>query len=232
MQKTVAQFRWDGFTLEHWKLVANPTIWNAIQNTLIVGAVAATVGIALVTIISYVVVRTRFALRHALGILTWVPYMVPSFVLGVGFLWASLRGIPLPFVLYGSLAVLIIAFVVRLMPLGSRLMDGTMVQLSKELEEASRISGASWTRTFRKIVLPLLTPALAIGWLMFMAVVIRDLSTIILLFGPRSQLLSVTLGHPHVVRRVALARVSRPRPPRPPGPPPGSFSDAHPRGSR
>ncbi|MBI4173042.1 MAG: iron ABC transporter permease [Actinobacteria bacterium] len=191
-QRSVAQFRLEAFTLEHWKLLGDPTLWTAVQNTLIVGGVAATVGIALVAVVSYVVVRTRFGLRHVLDVLTWVPYMVPSFVLGVGFLWAALRGIPMPFVLYGSLAVLMIAFVVRLMPLGSRLMNGTMVQLSPELEEASRISGATWTSTFRKIVLPLLAPALGIGWLMFMAVVIRDLSTVILLFGPRSQLMSVT----------------------------------------
>ena len=192
LQRSIARPTLEGFTLDHWKLAASPTVVDAMNNTLLVGGIASTVGIALVAVVSYIVVRTRFALRRPLDVLTWVPYMVPSFVLGVGFLWAALRGIPLPFVLYGSIALLVVAFVVRLMPLGSRLMNGTMVQLSAELEEASRMSGATWTRTFRRIVLPLLAPALAIGWLMFMAVVIRDLSTIVLIFGPRSQLLSVT----------------------------------------
>lgn len=190
-QKTLARFAWDGFTLEHLKVLANPSVWRAVENTLIVGLVAASVAIAAVTVISYIVVRTRSRFRGALDVLTLVPYMVPSFVLGVGFLWAALNGIKLPFVLYGTLILMMVAFIVRLMPLGSRLMNGTMIQLSSELEEAARMAGASWLGSFRRIVLPLLWPALAIGWLMFMAVVIRDLSTIVLLYGPGTELLAV-----------------------------------------
>ncbi len=191
VQRTTVEFRADAFTLDHWKVLLSGDVWNSVKNTLLVGVVSSTVGIMLVTIISYIVVRTRFRLRHLLDVLTWVPYMVPSFVLGVGFLWAALKGIHFPFVLYGSLALLMIVFVVRVMPLGARLMNGTVVQLSNELEEAARISGGTWTSTFRKIVLPLLTPALGVGWLMFMVTVIRDLSTVILIYGPASTMLSV-----------------------------------------
>jgi iron(III) transport system permease protein len=191
LQRTVSRLSMDGFTRRHWQILNRPAIWQSLVNTVVVGVVAATVCIALVTVVSYVVIRSRFRVRHTLDALTWVPYMVPSFVLGVGFLWVALRGIPLPFVLYGSLTLLIIAFIVRLIPLGSRLMNGTTVQLSTELEEAARMSGASWPTAFRRVVLPLLVPAIGIGWLMFMAVVIRDLSTVILLTGPETQLLSV-----------------------------------------
>ena len=191
LQQSAIQFRWDGFTLDHWKLLLTSDTAKAVQNTIVVGGAAATVGMTLVSLVSYVVTRTAFKLRHTLRILTWVPYMVPSFVLGVGFLWAVLKGNPLPWVLYGTQAVLVLALVVRLIPLGSRLMDGTMVQLAKELEEAARMSGATWTRTFRRVVLPLLSPALGIGGLMFMVIAIRDLSTVILLYGPGSILLSV-----------------------------------------
>jgi iron(III) transport system permease protein len=191
LQQTVVRFRLDGFTLDNWKILGSAELWDAIKNTLVVGSVAATLTILIVSLSSYIVVRTTFRLRGLLDVFTWAPYMVPSFVLGVGFLWAVLRGIPLPFVLYGTLAVLMIAFIVRLLPLGARLMNGTIVQLSPELEEAARMSGATWTSTFRKVVMPLLTPALAMGWLMFMVTVVRDLSTVILLYGPGSRLLSV-----------------------------------------
>jgi iron(III) transport system permease protein len=70
-------------------------------------------------------------------------------------------------------------------------MNGTMIQLSRELEEGARIAGATWTSTFRRVVFPLLSPAIGIGWLIFMAVIIRDLSSIVLLFGRDSQMLSV-----------------------------------------
>lgn len=190
-QKSIANMRLETFTLVNWGLAGRDELLAPLRNTLIVGIIAATVGIVFLTLISYVVIRTKFRLRHALDVFTWVPYMVPSFVLGVGFLWAALRGIKFPIVLYGSLLLITIVFVVRVMPLGSRLMNGTMVQLSSELEEAGRIAGATWAATFRRVILPLLSPAIGIGWLIFMAVVIRDLSTIVLLFGPDSEMLSV-----------------------------------------
>ena len=191
VQRSIVQFRFDGFTLDHWKILLGSDMGRVIANTIVVGVAAAVIAIALVSVVSYVVMRTTFRGRQTLEILTWVPYMVPSFVLGVGFLWAALRGNPLPWVLYGTHAVLVIALVVRFIPLGSRLMNGTMVQLAKELEEASRMSGASFVRTFRRIVLPLLSPAIGIGILMFIVIAIRDLSTVILLYGPGSTLLSV-----------------------------------------
>ena len=191
VQRSIVQFRIDGFTLDHWKILLGSDMGRAVGNTIVVGVSAAVIAIALVSIVSYVVTRTTFRGRQTLEILTWVPYMVPSFVLGVGFLWAALKGNPLPWVLYGTHAVLVIALVVRFIPLGSRLMNGTMVQLAKELEEASRMSGASFVSTFRRIVLPLLSPAIGIGILMFIVIAIRDLSTIILLYGPGSTMLSV-----------------------------------------
>jgi len=190
VQRSVALFRLDGFTLDHWKILTSSDVWKAVQNTVIVGVAAAVLGMALVSLISYVVTRTRYRARGTLELFTWVPYMVPAFVLGVGFLWAALKGNPLPWVLYGTHAILIVALIVRLIPLGSRLMNGTMVQLSRELEEAARMSGATWTRSFRRVVMPLLSPAVGIGLLMFMVIAIRDLSTVILLYGPGSTILS------------------------------------------
>jgi iron(III) transport system permease protein len=192
LQRTTIDFRMDAFTFDHWKILRDADVWQSLKNTLVVGLVASTVGMLLVSLCSYIVTRTKLPLRRPLDIFTWVPYMVPSFVLSVGFLWAVLKGIPLPFTLYGTLALLMIAFVVRLLPFGARLMNGTMVQLSSELEESARTLGASWVQSMRKIVLPLLSPSLAIGWLLCMITVIRDLSTIILLYGAKSKMLAIT----------------------------------------
>jgi iron(III) transport system permease protein len=192
LQRTTIDIRASGFTLDHWKILANADVWQSLKNTLFVGLVAATAGMLLVCLCSYIVTRTKLALRRPLDIFTWVPYMVPSVVLSVGFLWAVLKGIPLPFTLYGTLGLLMIAFIVRLLPFGARLMNGTMVQLSSELEESARTLGASWLESMRRVVVPLLSPSLAIGWLLCMMTVIRDLSTVILLYGPKSRLLAVT----------------------------------------
>ena len=72
------------------------------------------------------------------------------------------------------------------------MMNGTMVQLSAELEESARTLGASWVQAMRRIVFPILSPSLAIGWLLCMITVIRDLSTIILLYGAKSKMLAIT----------------------------------------
>lgn len=191
-QQTTIDVRMDAFTLEHWKILGDPTVWRSLVNTLIVGVVASTIAMLAVTLSSYIVGRTKMPLRRTLDVFTWVPYMVPSFVLSVGLLWAVLKGIPLPFTLYGTLALLVIAFFIRLLPFGARLMNGTMVQVSAELEESARTSGATWLVSMRKIVLPLLSSPLAIGWLLCMITVIRDLSTIILLYGAGSTMLAVT----------------------------------------
>ena len=179
------------YTLEHWRVLGDERIWEALRRTVLVGLVAATVGMVVCVLISYIVIRTRFVLRRVLDLLTWAPYTVPSFVLSLGFLWAVLKGIETPFVLYGTLTLLMIVFVVRGLPIGTRVMNGTMIQLAAELEEAARLSGASWFYSFRRIVLPLLRPSLIIGWLIFMMTVLRDLSTVILLYGPKSKLLSI-----------------------------------------
>jgi iron(III) transport system permease protein len=191
-QQTTIDIRMSSFTLSHWAILGDATVWRSLVNTLSVGVVASTVAMLAVTLSSYIIARTKMPLRRPLDVFTWVPYMVPSFVLSVGLLWAVLKGIPLPFTLYGTLALLMIAFFIRLLPFGARLMNGTMVQLSAELEESARTSGASWLLSMRKIVLPLMSSPLAIGWLLCMITVIRDLSTIILLYGAGSTMLAVT----------------------------------------
>jgi iron(III) transport system permease protein len=192
VQQTTINIRMSAFTLSHWAILADPAVWRSLVNTLLVGVVAASVAMLAVTLSSYIIARTKMPLRRPLDVFTWVPYMVPSFVLSVGLLWAVLKGIPLPFTLYGTLTLLMIAFFIRLLPFGARLMNGTMVQLSAELEESARTSGASWVLSMRKIVLPLMSSPLAIGWLLCMITVIRDLSTIILLYGAGSTMLAVT----------------------------------------
>jgi iron(III) transport system permease protein len=191
-QQTTIDIRMNAFTLSHWKILGDPAVWRSLVNTLTVGVVASTVAMLAVTLSSYIIARTKLPLRRPLDVFTWVPYMVPSFVLSVGLLWAVLKGLPLPFTLYGTLAVLMIAFFIRLLPFGARLMNGTMIQLSAELEESARASGATWLMSMRRIVLPLLSSPLAIGWLLCMITVIRDLSTVILLYGAGSTMLAVT----------------------------------------
>jgi iron(III) transport system permease protein len=114
-------------------------------------------------------------------------------VLALGFIWAYVGGfLPTKF-LYGSLIILILAFTVRSLPIGCRVMTGTMHQIGNELEESSRVLGASWFETFRRILAPLLIPSAISVWILVFMITVSDLSTAILLSGPDSQVLSVLM---------------------------------------
>ncbi|HLY66255.1 MAG TPA: ABC transporter permease subunit, partial [Chloroflexota bacterium] len=85
LQQTTVDIRTSAFTLDHWKILGNADVWQSLKNTLEVGVVASTAGMLLVSLCSYIVMRTKLALRRPLDVFTWVPYMVPGFVLSVGF---------------------------------------------------------------------------------------------------------------------------------------------------
>jgi iron(III) transport system permease protein len=94
---------------------------------------------------------------------------------------------------YGTIWILLIAYVTRFMPYGLRYCTTTMVQIHKELEESAAMSGASWMETFYRILLPLLKPGLLAGWIYIMIVSIRELSSSILLYSPGTEVVSVVI---------------------------------------
>jgi len=92
-----------------------------------------------------------------------------------------------------ALAVISLAFVIRFMPYGMRYNTTSMLQIHKELEESAAMSGASWSMTFRRVVLPLLKPGLLAGWIYVMIVSIRELSSSILLYSPGTEVVSIMI---------------------------------------
>lgn len=184
----------DPFTVKHWRLTLGDTrFWPAFKNTMLMGVVAATLGMVFFSFLSYIIVRTKFIGRNALDFFTWLPWGIPGMVLALGFLWAYVGGIPFPFTVYGTLWLMILAMIVRGFPLGVRVMNGAMVQLGNELEESSRVLGASWFYTFRRIVAPLLSPSFIGAWIILFLLSVRDLVTVILLYSPKSRLLSIIM---------------------------------------
>ena len=180
------------FTTKHWiGAFADPRLFNSFKNTMIVGLVSATGGMILYSFMSYIISRTKFPGRKSLDFIAWLPWSVPGLVLALGFLWAYVGGIKLPFTLYGTIYLMMLVFVVRGLPLGVRVMNGAMVQLGNELEESSRVLGGSWFYTFRRIIAPLLTPAFIGAWIITFVIAVRDLVTVILLYGAKSRVLAV-----------------------------------------
>ena len=95
--------------------------------------------------------------------------------------------------IYGTIWILLIAYITRFMPYGIRYNTASMLQIHKELEESAAMSGASWASTFVRIVLPLLKPGLVAGWIYIAIVSLRELSSSILLYSPGTEVLSITI---------------------------------------
>jgi iron(III) transport system permease protein len=185
-------YRMHMLTLEHYRAVwENRLVWRALGNTLLLGLLGATATMLLGGLVAYVLVRTRWPLRRSLEVLAWLPWMMPGMVLGVGFLWAYafLPGVRL----YGTLWALGVAYVALGTPLAVRTMSGAFAQLAHDLEECSRVHGAAWWTTFRRILLALAWPAFAVGWILIFFIILRELSASILLYTVGNEVLSVAV---------------------------------------
>lgn len=169
------------FTLDNWSRVfADPGFTNSVRTTLTLGITAAVVGTLAFSALAYVLVRRRVRATGAIDFFTWLPWFLPGILLGLGLLWAFLANPVLrPF--YGSVWLMVLAIAIAQMPVAVQILKGSMGQISVDLEDASRMVGASGARTFFRVIFPLIAPtAVSIGVLIFVAAV-RDVSTVVLL---------------------------------------------------
>jgi iron(III) transport system permease protein len=175
-------------TLKNYLTVLeHPDTLLAARNSLILAVSAASVTMALTAVIAWIVIRTTLPGRRVLDLLAFLPIGIPGLVLAVAIIF-ELINFPIP--IYGTLAILVIAYVTRYLPYGMRTNSAAMVQLHRELEEAAATSGASWATTFRRIVVPLLWPSLVAGWIYIFVVSVRELSSSVLLVSKDSVVLS------------------------------------------
>ena len=171
------------WTTAHWVRVLNDAqLVHSTVNTLLMGGAAATIGVLWYALVAYISVRTRYRARGFLDFLSWLPASVPGIILGLALLWMFLS-IPVLRPLYGTLAVLVIACILASVSTGVQLIKSNMVQLGREMEEASIIAGGSWLYTFRRIILPLLGPVLvSVAMLTFVAAA-RNVSNVAMLIA-------------------------------------------------
>jgi iron(III) transport system permease protein len=169
------------YTVANWAgALQHPQLLQALKNTLLIAVGAAVIAMTSFSLFAYISVRTRFWLRKLLDFLTWLPSAIPGIVIGLGFLWLF-SGTPIFRPLYGTVWVLMIAIALGGMTLGVQVIKTNLVQLGQELEEASAASGASTFFTFRRVVLPLIAPAVLIVGLLVFASAAREISLVALL---------------------------------------------------
>jgi iron(III) transport system permease protein len=163
---------------------------TALKNSLILGLGSATVVMLFMSVAAWIVVRSKIRFRGLLDQLAFVPLVIPGLVLGLGISFVYLRS-PIP--IYGTIFILLIAYCTRYMPYGMRYAVTSMHQISSELEESAQVSGASWWQTFRRVLLPLLSPGLVAGFIYILTVSFRELSSSILLYSPGNEVLSILI---------------------------------------
>ena len=178
-------------TLRNYETVLGQRrIVSSLINSGIVSVVSATIVVIIAAILTYISRRKNIRGAGLLEGFGTLPLAFPGFILGLGLLWTFLT---LPIGVYGTVFVLMLAFLVKYMPQGIRFANGALIQIQDDLEESSSVAGAEWTYTVRKIILPLLKPALTSAWIYIFVLTFRELSSIIFLVTPNNQVISAIL---------------------------------------
>jgi iron(III) transport system permease protein len=176
-------------TLNNYRAVLASEHVELAANTLMISVATATIASSLTMVAAWLSVR-RAPGGRIIDQLANIPLVFPGLVLGIAVMQLFLN-IPVP--IYGTLWILIWAFVINYLPYGMRYSTSGMLQIHRELEEAGAICGASPLACLWRIVLPLLAPALMAGWLFVFLISARALSLAILLAGPHSKPMAVAM---------------------------------------
>ncbi len=190
--KSVGLPFWQNLTLAnyHFVLFEYDVTQRAIANSLLLAVLAATLAVAVGAIIGWIDLRTTLWGRRLLDYIALIPLGLPGIVMAVALIqfWLST-----PFKLYGTLAILLLAYTGRYIPLGVRAANASLRQVDGSLEESARILGASWGMTMRHVTFPLIRPGLFAGWLLVFVPAIQELSASILLFSSDSITVAVAI---------------------------------------
>jgi iron(III) transport system permease protein len=187
---------WELLTLDNYRSnLSDARTYRALKNSLLLAIGGATLCMLLAALTAWVTTKTKVAGRGLIEGLTFIPWAFPGTALAIGLLWTYVY-VPLP--IYGTLWILLIAYITRFLPYGLRTMTSTIVQLHDDLPQASLVCGAGFFTTFRRILLPLLRPGFIAGWIILSTIYLREFSTSVFLYSPGSEPLGPLLYHFYV----------------------------------
>jgi len=179
------------FTLSHWEFVFNDSLFlTALKTTLTLATTTAIISPVLFAVIAYILVRTRWPGRGLLDTIIWSSAAIPGMLAGLGLLMLFL-GTPGLNILYGTIWAMLIVVILQGKVTGINILKGNLVQIGSDMEEAARISGAGWTRTFFRIWIPLLMPTLVLLGTMNFVIAATTTASIILLASRGTITLSI-----------------------------------------
>lgn len=173
-------------TLFFWRDDSIDAATNGIINSLILATVGASIAMVLALVVSYMIHRTKGFGSRLLDFLCVVPIGFPGIVLAMGVLVTYIRT-----PIYATLFILLLGYITRFFPYGQRNISSIMLAISEELDQSSRMAGASWFTTLRRITIPLLKPGIFAGWILLFVIFLRELSMSIILYTTGTETLSV-----------------------------------------
>ena len=172
-------------------IFGSPAVHQAAVNSTVVALVAAAGTCSLSLLVAWVVIRSRVRWRKLLDVLAMLPIGTSAIMMGIAlvFIFFGLRAIPI----YGTIWVIAIGHAIVYLPFSARTVQASMLQVSRELEEAAQVAGATVRHTFRRIIVPLLSPALVgvLIWVAFHSV--REFSIAVILQSGSNRVLSTVL---------------------------------------
>lgn len=178
-------------TLNNYATAFNDSgIIRSVMNSLTVSVSSATIAMILTFFAAWLIVRASIKWRWILDHMAMLPLVFPGIVMGIAILKMYLY---LPVPVYGTIWILVLAFIGRYLPYGIRFSHSALLALHKELEEGAMASGASWFQMVRHVVVPLIMPALIGGWIYIFLITFKELSIALLLYSPGSQVVAVTI---------------------------------------
>jgi iron(III) transport system permease protein len=187
------------FQLPSWNVLSSLTFANyvnvfrvhgfqGLMNTAILILIVPLTVVLVSIPISWTVVRSRLRARFIVDNIAFLPLAVPRIVLSVSLLYLALLGrnyIPI----YGTIFLIAVAHVISFMSFATRTLNGALIQIHTDLEDAGRLSGASLVRVIRKITAPLLRPAIFSSWFWVMLLSFREVTMAVMLSSADSMVL-------------------------------------------
>lgn len=159
---------------------------NGIGNSIFLAFVGATIAMILAIVVSYMIHRTKGLGSTVLDFLCVVPIGFPGIVLAMGVLVTYIKT-----PIYATIWILLLGYITRFFPYGQRNVSSIMLAISEDLDQSSRMAGATWMTTLRRITIPLLKPGIFAGWLLMFVIFLRELSISIILYTAGTETLSV-----------------------------------------
>jgi len=176
---------WENLTLDHFRYIwKTARVHRAFANSLFLALLGATACMTLASLAAYITVRTKIAARGVLEGLVFIPWAFPGTAMALGLLWAYVN-FPIP--IYATIWIILIAYVTRFLPYGLRAVTSTIIQVHKELEEASVVCGAGFLATFRRVLIPMMRPGVMAGWIILVTIFMREFSATLFLYSPGAE---------------------------------------------